>query len=61
MEHIYGSVALLLHNTLKWSAILGLSFLHGAGGPGNPCYGTMGFCTLTTPSKLKNQFGKYNY
>ena len=36
-----GSVALLLHNTLKWSAILGLSFLCGAGGrcgPGNPCY-----------------------
>ena len=22
---------------------------------------TMGLCTLTTPSKLKNQFGKYNY
>ena len=34
-----GSVALLSHNTLKWSAILGLIFLHGAGGPGNPCYG----------------------
>ena len=27
------------------------------------CYfsSTMGLCTLTTPSKLKNQFGKYNY
>ena len=34
-----GSVALLSHNNLKWSAILGLSFLCGAGGPGNPCYG----------------------
>ena len=34
-----GSVALLSHNTLKWSAILGLSFLYGANGPGNPCYG----------------------
>ena len=35
----YGSVALLSHNILKWSEILGLSFLHGAGGPGNMCYG----------------------
>ena len=35
----HGSVALLSHNALKWSAILGLSFLCGAGGPGNPCYG----------------------
>ena len=33
-----GSVALLSHNTLKWSAILGLSFFYSAGGPGNPCY-----------------------
>ena len=32
-----GSVALLSHNTLKWRAILGLSFMGGAGGPGNPC------------------------
>ena len=35
----YGSVALHSHNSLKWSAILGLSFLCGAGGPGNPWYG----------------------
>ena len=34
----YGSVALLSYNTLKWIAILGLSFFRGAGGPGNPCY-----------------------
>ena len=27
---------LISHNTLKWSVILGLSFLHGAGGTGNP-------------------------
>ena len=36
---ILGCVALLLHNTSKRSAILGLSFLHGASGPGNPYYG----------------------
>ena len=36
---ILGCVALLSHNTSKRSAILGLSFLHGASGPGNPCYG----------------------
>ena len=39
IESIFVSVALHSHNTLKWSALLGLSFLHGAGGPGNPCYG----------------------
>ena len=37
-KFILGSIALLSHNTLKWSAILGLSFLCGAGGLGNPCY-----------------------
>ena len=26
IESIFGSIALLSHNTLKWSAILGLSF-----------------------------------
>ena len=37
---ILGSIALLWHFTyFKWSAISGLSFLRGAGGPGNPCYG----------------------
>ena len=35
----FRSIALLSHNTLKWNAILGLSFLHSAGGLGNPCYG----------------------
>ena len=34
----YGGIALLSHNTLKCSAILELSFLHGAGGPGNLSY-----------------------
>ena len=34
IECLFGSVALLSHNNLKWSAILGLSFLCGAGGPG---------------------------
>ena len=34
----YVSVALLSYNILKWSALLGLSFFCGAGGPGNPCY-----------------------
>ena len=39
-----GSVALLPHNALKWSAILGLSFfLRGAGGQGNPCYGVQAY------------------
>ena len=33
-----GSIALVSHNTLKWSEILGLSFLCSAGGPGNPSY-----------------------
>ena len=35
----FSSIALISHNTLKLSAILGLSFLHGAGGSGNLCYG----------------------
>ena len=36
----YGtSVALLSHNTLKRSAILGLRFLCGTGDPENPFYG----------------------
>ena len=38
-KYYIGSVALLSHNTLKWSAIVGLSFVCAAGGLGNPCYG----------------------
>ena len=36
---VIGSIALLSHNTLKWSAILGLSYLNGPDGAGNSCYG----------------------
>ena len=35
--YIY-SIALLSHNTLKWSAIL-----QGADRPGNPCYGVQAY------------------
>ena len=35
----YGSVALLWHYTSSVVRFLELVFLHGAGGPGNPCYG----------------------
>ena len=40
---LFGSIALLSINTLKWSGILGLSFLCGAGGPGNPYYGVQAY------------------
>ena len=35
----YGSISLLSHNTLNEVRFSDLVVLHGASGPGNPCYG----------------------
>ena len=39
MHGSLGSIALLSHNTLNWSAILGLSTLSGT----DPCYGVQAY------------------
>ena len=49
-----GSVALLLHFTSSEVRFLGLVFLRGAGGPGNPCYGVQARnCKIRTCSEVQ--------